>query len=557
MKKWIFLLSLNFFQSHAGVNLRNGNYYISYKDMVATSKGIDLELVRTYNSKSTETGWFGYGWGTPFETKLEASADGSVIIFENGNGGKARFTPSSKINKSKVSSVSEAIIKKIKAKSELSGTAEKELRDKLMNNSFYRHKLARVHAIETGLKSGTVLTSHDFGYQTLYVVDKGYKRVFSSGLLQLFDKKGQLIATSQKNGYKLKLSRNKQTGKVEKILDSVGNQFFLAWNSDGKISKIKGKSGSVAEYKYNDGNLIESTDINGNQYQFTYDKYHNLTLVKDMKEKDKKLASIKIEYAPKTFFTTKVNKRGGEEIEYVYEYLSKETDLHYRTIVIKNGLNGDKYANSYEYEHQRREDGSVWLKKTKFITGADYKSKKVVGGLVEEQVNNECCEQPVKITRGSRITEFAYNNDGLLTAKKSNDGTFTKLEYDSKYKKVKKVSNKEGTINYSYNKKGELAQAKSSNGKAVLLVYDIGGKVSKMVEQVGKQKNILSFKYNGQGKPSEIEMNNKGKLIVSYDSTGEVKKVDTKGDRAIASQVSTAFQNLMNIVEPAGVDLSL
>ena len=92
-----FLLSGDLF---SGVNLKNGNFFISYKDIVSTSKGISLDLTRTYNSKSTSKGWFGYGWGTPFETRLEVSADGSVIVFENGSGGRARFVASSGVSKS-------------------------------------------------------------------------------------------------------------------------------------------------------------------------------------------------------------------------------------------------------------------------------------------------------------------------------------------------------------------------------------------------------------------------------------------------------------------------
>ena len=38
---------------HAGVNLKNGNFYISYTDIVVPGGGKKLEITRTYNSKST------------------------------------------------------------------------------------------------------------------------------------------------------------------------------------------------------------------------------------------------------------------------------------------------------------------------------------------------------------------------------------------------------------------------------------------------------------------------------------------------------------------------
>src|SRR6218665_377413 len=82
----------------AGVNLKNGNFYISYTDIVVPGGGKKLEITRTYNSKSTEVGWFGFGWGSEFETKLELSADGSIVIHEHGSGAKTRFTPKTAID---------------------------------------------------------------------------------------------------------------------------------------------------------------------------------------------------------------------------------------------------------------------------------------------------------------------------------------------------------------------------------------------------------------------------------------------------------------------------
>ena len=81
-----------------GVNLKNGNFYITYTDIVVPGGGEKLEISRTYNSKATELGWFGFGWGSYFETNLVVSADGSVVIHENGAGGKTRFTPKNPVD---------------------------------------------------------------------------------------------------------------------------------------------------------------------------------------------------------------------------------------------------------------------------------------------------------------------------------------------------------------------------------------------------------------------------------------------------------------------------
>ncbi|MBT7767758.1 MAG: hypothetical protein HN730_11425, partial [Bdellovibrionales bacterium] len=82
----------------AGVNLKNGNFYISYTDLIVPGGGHDLMVSRTYNSKSADKGWFGFGWGNSFETYLVPAADGSVVIHENGSGATTRFTPKEAVN---------------------------------------------------------------------------------------------------------------------------------------------------------------------------------------------------------------------------------------------------------------------------------------------------------------------------------------------------------------------------------------------------------------------------------------------------------------------------
>ncbi len=550
----LLFLSLNLV---SGVNLKNGNYFISYTDIVTSSKGKTIDMTRTYNSKSTTVGWFGYGWGTPFETRLEASLDGSVYIIENGTGGKSRFTDStSGTSTSNIRSISSNILKKLKSQTKLTQTSEKDLLKKLSNDDIFRHKMAKKLGLKAPVKPGRILKSFDYGYQKLAVVPKGYKRAFDSGLVQFFNINGDLIASKNKSGYTLKFSRNKVTGKVEKIFDNLGNSFVITWNSNGFISSVAAKGSTKSTYKYDaNENLVASTDINGSSFSYGYDGSHNLTAITDKKINNKKNATIKISYEPKTFFTRKVEKRNGDIVEYKYGSKDKKF-LHYWTEVDKKGISGQPYVNKYEYEHKLRADGSQWLYRTKFITGADRKGSKLVGGITRETFNN-AIELPKKIVQGSRVTEFKYNK-GLMVFKKSNDGEFSKLQYDPKTKRVSRITNNEGWIQYKYNKKGELSKAVDSKGNAIALIYDLKGKISKMVNRVkNTKKQIVSFSYNSQGKPNVIGMDGVGNIKVQYDAYGQVKNVDSSGGREIASQVTGAFQNLLSIVKPAGVNLNL
>ncbi len=75
-------------------------------------------------------------------------------------------------------------------------------------------------------------------------------------------------------------------------------------------------------------------------------------------------------------------------------------------------------------------------------------------------------------------------------------------------------------------------------------------------KETGKKRS-LSFIYNAQGKPVEISMDKIGKINVQYDNYGEIKKVESKAGHKMALQVTQAFQSLLAIVKPAGVNLNL
>src|ERR1017187_9057014 len=77
----------------AGVNTKNGDFFVTYGDIEQTSGDHELNLDRTYNSRESGAGWFGYGWGSTFETKLVVMPDGSVAAYENGNGQQNYYAP--------------------------------------------------------------------------------------------------------------------------------------------------------------------------------------------------------------------------------------------------------------------------------------------------------------------------------------------------------------------------------------------------------------------------------------------------------------------------------
>ena len=525
------------FFAQAGVNLKNGNFYISYTDIVVPGGGKKLEITRTYNSKATEVGWFGFGWGSEFETRLESSADGSVIIHEHGTGAKTRFTPKTQIDPVATST---KIVNEMKKKTALSEKAAAELVQKLAGNAELRHTYAVNFGVQANVAPGSVLYSHDLGPQTLHVTKEGYRREHSDGRMDFFNNEGQLVKISDKSGYFVGFTY--KNGQLESIKDSQAKQIFFSWYPDGLVKEIWSAGDKKALFKYQDEDLVSSVDVGGNTYEYTFDKSHNLT---GISYSDKTKLTVK--YDPQTFFVTEVVDRNGESTKYQYGANPKNPEDHYWTVVTKAGFDGKPVNNRYEYEIKTKPDGAQYT----------YRTVTEINGIKTETIYNEN-SLPVKIARGTHVTNFEYNQNGLLVKKSSTKGDFVNIEYDDTINKIKKVVNNEGTTQFEYDAKGNLVKASNNSGKVVFLIYDTKGKISKMVDQESAtQKRILAFKYNALGKPVEIEMEKIGKINVAYDNYGEIKKVESSAGHKMALQVTQAFQNLLSIVKPAGVNLNI
>jgi YD repeat-containing protein len=537
----LFLLSLLLPATlFAGVNLKNGNFYISYTDIIVPGGGHDLKVVRTYNSRATEKGWFGFGWGSDYETFLTVSADGSVVVHENGSGALTRFTPKSAVDPA---AAADKIIEAMRKKTTVTDKVAETLKKKLMGDAEIRQAYARKFDVQAKLAAGTVLYSNTRGLQEVHKEKEGFKRVYNDGKTEYFNKDGKLTKIKDKNGYTVSFDYEKG-GVLKSIKDSQAKQLFFSWYPDGKIKEVWSVGDKKVFYKYKGDDLIETKDIAGNIFKYSYDGQHNMIGI-DYADGSQK----SINYDKKTQFVTEIVDRNKESTNYEYGANPKNPDFHYWTVVTKKTPNGKEAKNKYEYEIKTRPDGSQYT----------YRILTEINGFKTETIYSECCSLPLKITRGNHVTTFEYNKKGLLTSKTSTKGDFVKLEYHDKFNKITRVVNNKGWTNFEYDKKGNLSKATNATGKSVLLIYDRKGRITKMVDydKGTKQKRTLTFKYNALGKPVEIAMGEVGKINVAYDNYGEIKKVESKSGHKMALQVTQAFQSLLSIVKPAGVNLNM
>jgi uncharacterized protein YgiM (DUF1202 family) len=82
------------------------------------------------------------------------------------------------------------------------------------------------------------------------------------------------------------------------------------------------------------------------------------------------------------------------------------------------------------------------------------------------------------------------------------------------------------------------------------------------------QKRIITFQYGDGSKPTLISQKNLGSIKITYDGAGRVVKAETLiakeqkrrptelKSQEVVKQVMSGFQHLLDILRPAGVNLS-
>jgi YD repeat-containing protein len=538
----------------ANVSLRNGNFFMSYTDLVYPG-GFDPKIERIYNSKSNYTaGMFGPGWGFEYEAYLAVSADGSVVVHEYGGGAENRFNPNA-FNQAEFDKAVGVIYGAAKATGMLASETQAESYKKhLKNDAMFRseewEKFRRAGKLQARqLPVGTRLVSNRFSYEFITRTKDGYVRSYETGKTEYYNDSGKLVRVQDKNSNFIALSYSGE-GKLEKIVDNFNRRMLLHFNTQGRVDSIEGDNNLKSTYEYDkSGMLAKSKDSSGGTYTYKYDQIVPVPNMTEIGYADN--TNVKISYYgnDKNESVKSYKDRDGTLSEYAYTANTADPGNFSVAVTVK-GTDGKKIsASKYEYFLRHKADGEEW----------QYKLATTIDGDRTETTYNECCGLPLLINHNGEETAFEYDTKGHVV-KKATPNEVTELAYDATAGKVSKVvrypkadRKHVSWSTFKYDGKGNLVEAVNSDRKMVKLFYDRNGRISNMVDQNRRQ---IAFKYNENSKPIEITDPTLGSITVSYNNSGEIKKVESTAGRKIAVQVTSAFQNLLDIIRPAGVSLS-
>lgn len=542
----------------AEVSLQNGNFYVGYKDIVLPG-GFEPTIERVYNSKTSFKGIFGNGWGTDYEVHLQTQGDGTVDLFEYGGGADNLFQPPD-MSQEEVQKAVDQIVAVALKQQDISGDQNTaDYRNKLLNDAAFRRGEWSGY-VKKGLLQprqlpvGTKLVSMRFSYQTLLVTRDGYRRVMENGNTQFFGKDGKLRQIADQNNHYLLFSYD-VPGQIT-LRDDSNRSLVLTENDRGLVVRVESSNHQICTYSYNERDeLTGVTDANGGKVAYTYDRAgrHNMTRIVLADQ-----STMEITYYPIEAFENvkSVKDTDGTLTSYTYN-LDKQDRGHYTVSYTvqepgDNGAPGKVISTcSYEYFHKNLPNGVEYMSQMISIVDGD-----------KTDTTYNTVGLPVRIEKNGEVTTFAYDDRGHVTRKETPD-SITELTYDPLVDKVTwvHIASKNAPADvqesrFSYDSKGNLLKA-NAQGKTVTLQYDAKGRISELDVSNGQ---AITFTYNALSKPVIIGLLVNGKpsaaINVTYNDDGSIKGVSSDKGRQTALAVTSAFQELLDIIRPAGVNLN-
>ena len=361
-------------EAGAGINTKNGNFYISYFDIVAGP----LEVGRAYNSKSTFRGMFGYGWGTPYESRLIVGPSGTPVIFQNGGGATSYFQPD--VANSSYAATAAAAIKTMLPllvterganraaldsadHQRLQGQVQQQLQDEEYRNRAWLRLLDSGKVRPLDVPQGATFRytcSCSFKSQQLTRTPQGYLYV-SGTQRQTYSASGQLLSILEGSGPAILITRydsGKDQGRI-RSLSGGGNTVNVTLDAAGHVTQLLHvQSSKTARYVYDHDNLVRSDDAGGNVFRFGYDARHNMTSITYVDD-----SKLTIEYDANSAAVKEV-QRNGATTWYQYGALPGDPVLNYYTS-IKHAASALPSADvSYErreYHFRRTPKGGLAL----------------------------------------------------------------------------------------------------------------------------------------------------------------------------------------------------
>ena len=286
-------------------------------------------------------------------------------------------------------------------------------------------------------------------------------------------------------------------GQMIPCMRSLGDVYELAGTAGLLRKETDGYryvSGNGMEYQFDQyGKIVERKDREGNTDTFQYNKDGQLAQVNGANG-----GSLYYEY----------NKEGN--LYRVSDHTGREVRLCYRYRVLCQFINSSGQSYTYQYNENLRLES---LTTPRGIVGV----KNVYDSA------NRVVEQ---ITPDGGVVELRYDDGGMCTYAKNQEGFITSYESDDKFRNIRTIY-RDSEEQFAYNERNQQTSYIDRNGNQTVYAYDDQGRICQVTDASGVRRE---FAYNKDGKMTSFRIDGKAVQENVYDQNGRlIKTVDALG----------------------------
>jgi RHS repeat-associated protein len=515
-----------------------GNFTLSFSDMHLKLSGVDIEVIRTYDSRVKSSRDFGVGWSLGVKQ--------GIRLFENVAPGVGWKTY---CKRTLFGTCLEWGIQADRAHDvtiQIPGARKQE----------FEAKVVVTYADSSGLAQGYIRFDPKAGtYSTLEPLDNVTFDFLMGN--QLLDWDFELI---NPNRYRLTLldgtryDYNQDTGSVYRIVDANGNTMDIAadgiTHSDGaqvqfnrdaynRITSIEDNDGRSVIYTYDDlGNLTSVTDPNGNTTRFKYAANHYLDEVIDPLG----MRAVRTEYDENGRMIRQINA-DGDEVAFDHDVDNQTetvTDFAgYQTIFEYNDLGQvtsktDTLGNTWAYEHDARGNETQ-------VTNPD--------GTVRLATYDPQDNRTSETDELGNQTVFSFDSHGNMTSMTDAEGRYSQYQYDSGGNLIRQTG-PDGNVDFerTYDGRGNVLTETDALGNVTAYTYDGHGNKLTETDPLG---NVTAYTYDGRG--NMLTRTDAAGNVTTYtydDNDNRLNETDPLGNTAVYTY--TSFNKVLTKTDKAG-----
>ena len=468
------------------VNLRNGNLFLAYQDILIPYYDLPLEISRSYNSLSPKRGYFGMGWNSSLDVNLRTSPDKSRLIINEWSG-------------------AESIYSLIKA----AGSS----------------------------KTPEYIASPSRDHTVTWNTDGTFIRIRGNQLSETFSADGRLLQRTDAYGNRVQYAYDSQK-QIQTISDNTGRTLTVTLLPSGLISSISDPIGRRCTYQYNSQNdLVAFMDFGGEKTLFTYDANHRLEKITQADGN-----TIRNAYEPKTGRILQQMGPGNKSSRYQYQFPGTK-DLSQRTIVT------DARGNRTQYEYRVNKDNQVTQLTTIDALGGRtvntydqmgnltrrtdaegsaityrYDERGRVSSLTDQvganwhyeyQACNSCDQKTKIINPLGDTTRIEYDEFGAIRQIEDPLNRIIRFKYDPFGNLIERAQQENKGVRFEYDPYGNLTATRTPMGVTTLYDRDLIGRITRMKNQQGVWHDL---KYDDRDQVVSITDNGGWQIHITYDA---------------------------------------